>query len=99
MGKRLFIYDGSHVAHDAKINDNVIIANCGAVAGCIIEDDVIIGGLSEYISLLELVGVQLLVQLQWLQRCYPLWFGYGPRGSLDGLNIIGLKRKVFKEER
>ena len=37
----------SHDAHDAKIVNKVIIANCGAVAGhCIIEDNVIIGGLS-----------------------------------------------------
>ena len=35
------------MAHDAKIGNNVIIANCGAIAGhCVIEDDVIIGGLS-----------------------------------------------------
>ena len=38
---------GSHIAHDAKLGNRVIIANCGAIAGhCILDDDVIIGGLS-----------------------------------------------------
>ena len=47
VGNNCLFMTGSHVAHDAKIGDNVIIANCGAVAGhCVIEDDVIIGGLS-----------------------------------------------------
>ncbi len=37
---------GCHIAHDAQIGDRVIVVNSSAVAGhCIIEDDVIIGGL------------------------------------------------------
>ena len=47
VGNDCLLMAGSHVAHDVKINDKVIIANCGAVAGhCVIEDNVIIGGLS-----------------------------------------------------
>ena len=38
---------GCHVAHDAQIGNNVILVNSAAVAGhCILEDNVIIGGLS-----------------------------------------------------
>ncbi len=38
---------GCHVAHDAQIGDKVILVNSAAVAGhCILEDNVIIGGLS-----------------------------------------------------
>jgi len=37
---------GCHIAHDAQIGDRVIIVNSTAIAGhCIIEDDVIVGGL------------------------------------------------------
>ena len=47
IGNDCLFMTGSHVAHDVTINNKVIIANCGAVAGhCVIEDDVIIGGLS-----------------------------------------------------
>ena len=67
VGDDCLFMTGSHVAHDAQIGDNVIVANCGAVAGhCVIEDDVIIGGLSGvYTSLLELGVAQLLERLQW----------------------------------
>lgn len=38
---------GCHIAHDAILGDRVIVVNSAAVAGhCIIEDDVIIGGLA-----------------------------------------------------
>jgi UDP-3-O-[3-hydroxymyristoyl] glucosamine N-acyltransferase len=37
---------GCHIAHDAQVGDRVIVVNSAAVAGhCVIEDDVIIGGL------------------------------------------------------
>ena len=38
---------GCHIAHDAILGDRVIVVNNAAVAGhCIIEDDVLIGGLA-----------------------------------------------------
>ena len=38
---------GCHVAHDARVGDRVILVNSAALAGhCIVEDDVIVGGLS-----------------------------------------------------
>ena len=38
---------GCHVAHDVQIGNRVVLVNSAAVAGhCLIEDDVIIGGLS-----------------------------------------------------
>ena len=86
---------GSHVAHDVNINNNVIIANCGAVAGhCIIEDDVIIGGLSGIHQFVRvgrgaIIGAVTMVT----NDVIPFGLVQGPRGSLDGLNIIGLKRK------
>jgi len=38
---------GSHVAHDCRLGDRVILVNNASVAGhCVLEDDVIVGGLS-----------------------------------------------------
>ena len=38
---------GCHVAHDVQIGDRVILVNSVAIAGhCVLEDDVIVGGLS-----------------------------------------------------
>ena len=37
---------GCHIAHDCQVGDRVIIVNSSAIAGhCVIEDDVIVGGL------------------------------------------------------
>ncbi|NNF90535.1 MAG: acyl-ACP--UDP-N-acetylglucosamine O-acyltransferase, partial [Boseongicola sp.] len=47
VGDDCLFMTGAHVAHDAIVGDRVIVANQGAIAGhCVIEDDVIIGGLS-----------------------------------------------------
>ena len=95
VGNNCLFMTGSHVAHDAKIGDNVIIANCGAVAGhCVIEDDVIIGGLSGIHQFVRIgrgaiIGAVTMVT----NDVIPFGLVQGPRGALDGLNLIGLKRK------
>ena len=95
VGNDCLLMTGSHVAHDAKINNKVIIANCAAVAGhCVIEDDVIIGGLSGIHQFVRIgrgaiIGAVTMVT----NDVIPFGLVQGPRGNLDGLNIIGLKRK------
>ncbi|MCA0043842.1 acyl-ACP--UDP-N-acetylglucosamine O-acyltransferase [Celeribacter litoreus] len=84
-----------HVAHDAQIGDRVILVNSVAVAGhCHIEDDVIIGGLSgihQWVRIGQgaIVGALSMVTADVL----PHALVQGPRGELDGLNLVGLKRK------
>ncbi len=47
VGDDCLFMAGCHVAHDVHIGNRVILVNSAAVAGhCILEDDVIIGGLS-----------------------------------------------------
>ena len=47
VGNDCLFMASSHVAHDVHVGNNVIMANCSALAGhCIVEDQVIIGGLS-----------------------------------------------------
>ena len=79
---------GCHVAHDAQIGDRVIVVNSAALAGhCIIEDDVIIGGLSGIHQFVR--GAVTMVT----NDVIPYGLVQGPRGALDGLNLVGLKRK------
>ena len=95
VGNNCLFMTGSHVAHDAMIGDNVIIANCGAVAGhCVIEDDVIIGGLSGIHQFVRIgrgaiVGAVTMVT----HDVIPFGLVQGPRGALDGINLVGLKRR------
>ncbi|KJZ20110.1 acyl-ACP--UDP-N-acetylglucosamine O-acyltransferase [Loktanella sp. S4079] len=86
---------GCHIAHDAQIGDRVIVVNSSAVAGhCIIEDDVIIGGLSgvhQWVRIGKgaIIGAVTMVT----NDVVPHGLVQGPRGVLDGLNLVGLKRK------
>ena len=95
IGNDCLFMTGSHIAHDARIGNNVVIANCGAVAGhCIIEDDVIIGGLSGIHQFVRIgrgaiIGAVTMVT----NDVIPFGLVQGPRGALDGINLIGLKRK------
>ncbi|MEM6372895.1 MAG: acyl-ACP--UDP-N-acetylglucosamine O-acyltransferase [Pseudomonadota bacterium] len=86
---------GCHVAHDAHIGDRVIVVNSAAVAGhCILEDDVIIGGLSGIHQFVRIgrgaiIGAVTMVT----NDVIPYGLVQAPRGELDGLNLVGLKRR------
>jgi len=86
---------GCHIAHDAQIGDRVIVVNSSAVAGhCIIEDDVIIGGLCgvhQFVRIGQgaIIGAVTMVT----KDVVPHGLVQAPRGVLDGLNLVGLKRK------
>lgn len=86
---------GSHVAHDCRIGDRVILVNNVAVAGhCVLDDDVIVGGLSGVhqwvrIGRGAMIGAVTMVTAD----VVPYGLVLGPRGHLDGLNLVGLKRR------
>lgn len=91
---------GCHVAHDAQIGDRVVVVNSAAVAGhCVIEDDVIIGGLSGIhqwvrIGRGAIIGAVTMVT----NDVIPYGLVQSQRGALDGLNLVGLKRSGVSRE-
>ncbi len=90
----------SHVAHDCIVGDRVIMANNACLAGhCVVADDVIIGGLSGVhqwvrIGRGAIIGAVTMVT----NDVIPHGLVQGPRGNLDGLNLVGLKRKGVARE-
>lgn len=86
---------GCHIAHDAQIGDRVIVVNSAAIAGhCVLEDDVIVGGLSGVhqwvrIGRGAIVGALTMVT----HDVIPYGLVQAPRGELHGLNLVGLKRR------
>lgn len=86
---------GCHVAHDCRIGDRVILVNNVAIAGhCVLDDDVIVGGLSGVHQFVRIgrgamIGAVTMVTADVL----PHALVQGPRGHLDGLNLVGLKRR------
>lgn len=86
---------GCHIAHDAQIGDRVIVVNSAAIAGhCVLEDDVIVGGLSgihQWVRIGKgaIIGAVTMVT----NDVIPYGLVQAPRGGLDGLNLVGLKRR------
>lgn len=86
---------GCHIAHDAIIGNNVIIVNQSAIAGhVVIEDDVIVGGLCGVHQFVRIGKGAIVGALSMVTNdVIPHGLVQGPRGVLDGLNLVGLKRR------
>jgi UDP-N-acetylglucosamine acyltransferase len=101
VGDNCLFMISSHVAHDCKIGNNVIIANNVPLGGhVIIEDSVIIGGNSAVqqftrIGRLAMIGGMTGV----LKDVIPFGLSIGNRNYLQGLNLIGLRRKKYENQK
>ena len=95
VGDDCLFMANSHVAHDAIVGDRVILANCASIAGhAVLEDEVIVGGLSGVHQFVRIgrgaiIGAVTMVT----NDVIPFGLVQGPRGELDGLNLVGLKRR------
>ncbi|NRB35949.1 MAG: acyl-ACP--UDP-N-acetylglucosamine O-acyltransferase [Rhodobacteraceae bacterium] len=86
---------GCHIAHDAQIGNRVIVVNQSAIAGhVILEDEVIVGGLSGVHQFVRVGRGAMIGALSMVaQDVIPYGLVQASRGRLDGLNLIGLKRR------
>lgn len=95
VGDDCVIMTGAHVGHDAQIGNRVILVNNVAIAGhVILGDDVIVGGLSgihQFVRVGQgaIIGAVTMVT----NDVIPYGLVQAPRGELDGLNLVGLKRR------
>lgn len=95
VGDDCLLMTGAHVGHDATVGNRVILANQAAVAGhCWLGDDVIVGGLSGIHQWVRvgrgaIIGAVTMVT----NDVIPFGLVQAPRGELDGLNLVGLKRR------
>jgi UDP-N-acetylglucosamine acyltransferase len=92
----------SHVAHDCRIGNNVVMANVATLAGHVtIEDHVILGGLvavHQFVTIGAhvMVGGGTLIGLD--IPPYMIATSGKRDAKLRGLNLIGLKRRGFTDE-
>lgn len=95
VGDDCLLMTGSHVGHDASVGNRVILANAVAIAGhCQIGDDVIVGGLSGIHQWVRVGQGAIIGALTMVTNdVIPFGLVQGPRGELDGLNLVGLKRR------
>lgn len=91
---------GTHVAHDCMVGDHVAMANAAALGGHVmVGDHVFIGGLvgvhqHTRIGRQAFVGASAMVT----KDVIPFGSVWGNHAHLEGLNLVGLKRRGFPRE-
>ena len=101
IGNNCLLMISSHVAHDCKVGNGVVIANNVPLGGhVIVEDSVIIGGNSAVqqftrIGRLAMIGGMTGV----LKDVIPFGLSFGNRNYLRGINLIGLKRQKYENKK
>jgi len=94
IGNGCLFMPGSHVAHDCRIGNHVIMANNATLAGhVVLEDYVIMGGLSGAQQFVR-VGRGAIIGAMAGAKSDVIPYGMvmGRPGLLAGLNLVGLKR-------
>jgi UDP-N-acetylglucosamine acyltransferase len=100
IGNNCLFMVGSHVAHDCMIGDHVVLVNNATLGGHVTLDEwVIIGGLSAVhqfarVGRHAMVGGMTGVEYDVI----PYGSVTGNRARLQGLNIVGLKRRGFDRD-
>ncbi len=95
VGDDCLFLANAHVGHDCHIGNRVTLVNCVGVAGHVhIEDDVIVGGLCGIHQFVRIgkgaiIGAVTMVT----NDVMPYGLVQAPRGELEGLNLVGLKRR------
>jgi len=100
VGDDCLIMAGAHVAHDVRIGDRLIMANYAAIAGhAELGDDVVVGGLAGIHQFVRIgrgaiVGAGAMVAHDVIPHALVM----GPRPVVEGLNLVGLKRRGASRE-
>ncbi len=100
IGDQCLLMVGAHVAHDCVIGDHVILVNNATLGGhVIIEDWAIIGGLSAAHQFTRIGRHAMVGGMSGVEAdVIPYGSVAGNRAKLQGLNIVGLKRRNFSRE-
>ena len=88
---------GTHIAHDCKVGSNCIFANNATLAGhVVIGDGAVLGGLAAVRQYVRIgAGAMIGGVTAVVQDVLPYATVVGERAMIDGVNVIGMKRKGF----
>jgi UDP-N-acetylglucosamine acyltransferase len=100
IGDDCMLMMGAHVAHDCSVGKGVIMIGYAGLAGhCEIGDYAILSGhtgVHQYVRIGESAFVGALCAVE--NDVIPFGMVYGNRAVLEGLNLIGLKRRGFERD-
>ena len=100
VGDDCLFMASAHVAHDCVVGNNVILANNATLAGHVqVGHGVIIGGLAAVHQFVRIGDFAFVGGMTGVTKdLIPFGMVTGDRGSLDGLNLVGLKRRNVARE-
>lgn len=101
VGERGFFMAQSHVGHDCIVGNDVTFANGATLGGhAVVGDFVFMGGLSAVHQFVR-IGAQAMVSglTGVAGDLIPFGFANGSYAFLEGLNVVGMKRRGFTRAR
>jgi UDP-N-acetylglucosamine acyltransferase len=98
IGNKNLLMGYVHIAHDVKIGDECILANVATLAGHVeLGNGVVIGGLSPIHQFVKIGDYAMIGGASAIgQDIPPYCLAAGRRASLQGLNLVGLRRRFDK---
>ena len=100
VGDECLFMVGAHVAHDCMVSNNVILVNNATLGGHVVIDDwAIIGGLAAVHQFVRIGRHAMIGGKTGVEHdVIPYGTVTGNRARLEGLNIVGLKRRGFSRD-
>jgi UDP-N-acetylglucosamine acyltransferase len=100
VGSDGIFYTGCHIAHDCVIGDHVIMTNCATLGGHVtLGDYVIMSGLAAAHQYTRIGRHAFIGGMAALTKdVIPYGSVWGNHAHLEGLNLVGLKRRGFSRE-
>ena len=100
VGSDCMFFPGAHVAHDCIVEDHVLLVNNATLGGHVhIAEYAIMGGLSaahQYTRIGRHANIGGLAAVT--KDIIPFGSAWGNHAHLEGLNLVGLKRRGFSRE-
>lgn len=95
IGDNAFIMAYSHIAHDCKLGNNVIMANNATLAGHVeLGDYVVVGGFTPIHQFVKVGESCMIAGASALsQDIVPYCLAEGNRAYIRGLNLVGIRRR------
>ncbi|MCW9032636.1 MAG: acyl-ACP--UDP-N-acetylglucosamine O-acyltransferase [Rhodospirillales bacterium] len=100
IGNNCLLMVGVHVGHDCKIANHVVLVNNATLGGHVeIDDFVVFGGLGAAHQFVRIGKHAMIGGMSAVENdVIPYGSVYGNRAHLNGLNLIGLKRRGFDRD-
>ncbi len=101
IGNDNLLMVGVHIAHDCMVGNNCVLANNATLAGHVhVDDFAVIGGLSGVHQFVRIGKHAMIGGMTAVERdVIPYGLVMGERRtSLEGINLVGLKRRNFTKE-